>query len=134
MQCPNLLPLRVRQRIATACRASFSRSDAADVSKVGASLLYGGTFAQLTNSKTKIFLHDVLTAGIKTYFLSWRLSRVATGNCHLSSEWSWTKKSCGNSDWTKRQKVKNEYGSNFETAAGGRENFPKMPPTPPARN
>src|ERR1700745_1731312 len=70
MQCPNLLPLRVRQRIATACQASFSRSDAANVSKVGASLLYGGTFVQLMNSKTKIFLPDVLTAGIKTYF--WR--------------------------------------------------------------
>jgi hypothetical protein len=78
-QRPNLLRLTVQQRIATACRASFSRSDAADVSKVGASLLYAGTFAQLTNSKTKIFLHDVLTAGIKTYFFGVEAIEICHG-------------------------------------------------------
>jgi hypothetical protein len=30
------------------------------------------------------------------------------GNCHQSSEWSWTKKSCGNSGWMKRLKVKSK--------------------------
>ncbi len=91
-QCPNLRPSTVRQRIASVCRASFSLSDAANVSKVGASQLYGGTFAQLMNSKTKISRRDVLTVGIKTYFLASKLSRCITGNFQLSSEWSWTKR------------------------------------------
>jgi len=72
------------------------------------------------NSKTRISQRDVLTAGIKTSFLASRLSRFVMGNCHLSSESSRTKKSYGNSDWTKRVKVKNKYGSNFESAAGVR--------------
>src|ERR1700758_3826944 len=96
------------------CRASFSLSDAANVSKVDASRPYGGTFARLMNSKTKISQRHVLTVGIKTYFLALRLSRFVTGNCQLSSEWSWTKRSCGNSGWMKRLKVKIKYCSNVE--------------------
>src|ERR1700720_4572571 len=95
MRCPNLRPSSVQRRIVTVCPASFSLSDAVNVRKVGASRLYGGTFVQLMNSKTKIFLRVVPTAGIKTYFLAWRLSRFVMGNCQLSSEWSWTKKSFG---------------------------------------
>jgi hypothetical protein len=79
MQHPNLRPSTVRQRIATACQASFSRSDAATVSKVGASRLYGGTFAQLMNSKTKISQRDVLTAGIKTSFFGIEAIEICHG-------------------------------------------------------
>ena len=65
------------------------------------------------NSKTEIFRRDVLTAGIKTYFLASKLLRFVTGSCHLSSEWSWTKKSCGNSGWMKKLKVKNKPYTTF---------------------
>jgi hypothetical protein len=116
IQHPNLLSSAVRQRIATLCRASFSPSDAANVGKVGASRLYGGTFARLMNSKTKISQRHVLNVGIKTCFLALRLSRFVMGNCHLSSEWSWTKKSCGNSGWMKRLRVKNKPYTTFTTA------------------
>ena len=108
MQCPNLRPSSVQRRIAMICRAFFSRSDAANVSKVGVFQRYGGTFAGLMNSKTKISQRDALTAGIRTSSSASRLSRFITGNFHLSSEWSWTKKSCENSDWTKRLRVKNK--------------------------
>ena len=54
--------------------------------------------------------------GHQDVFFGIEATEICQGSCHLSNEWSWTKKSCGSSDWTKRLKVKNKYGSHFETA------------------